>query len=369
MTATYYERFYPRDMDGIVAYVAPNDVVNNEDSATTASSRRSAPRSAATAWTPLQREALVRRAGWRRSTTRRGRAGGYTFNTSAASTRPTRPSCSTTSWASGSTACCRTAPTVPAHDRLDRRHLRLRRRRSPASLPTPTRAWSRTSRTTTRRAPSSAGRRPASSTCTALLRYRAPTSRAQLRAARHPDEVRARRHARRRPLGPRPRAATCCSSTARTTRGAPSAFRVGQGARDSTVYVAPGQNHGSHRRDPPGRAEGGGDGRPAPLGRRPRVPAGEDAGRTPGHRGPGPGSAPAPVSTSNDRRPSPGSTGRGPSSYPDHVPIYETLVSHYEQAVVDPHCRTARDDRRMCVPVRSALSDPGAEGGQRPVTP
>ncbi|MFC8147561.1 S28 family serine protease, partial [Streptomyces paradoxus] len=33
MTATYYERFYPRDMDGVVAYVAPNDVVNKEDSA------------------------------------------------------------------------------------------------------------------------------------------------------------------------------------------------------------------------------------------------------------------------------------------------------------------------------------------------
>ncbi len=33
MTATYYERFYPHDMDGVVAYVAPNDVVNNEDSA------------------------------------------------------------------------------------------------------------------------------------------------------------------------------------------------------------------------------------------------------------------------------------------------------------------------------------------------
>ncbi len=33
MTATYYERFYPRDMDGVVAYVAPNDVVNDEDSA------------------------------------------------------------------------------------------------------------------------------------------------------------------------------------------------------------------------------------------------------------------------------------------------------------------------------------------------
>ncbi|GAA2089930.1 S28 family serine protease [Streptomyces albiaxialis] len=33
MTATYYRRFYPKDMDGTVAYVAPNDVRNKEDSA------------------------------------------------------------------------------------------------------------------------------------------------------------------------------------------------------------------------------------------------------------------------------------------------------------------------------------------------
>ncbi|SCK19590.1 S28 family serine protease [Streptomyces sp. WMMB 322] len=33
MTATYYRRFYPKDMDGTVAYVAPNDVNNDEDSA------------------------------------------------------------------------------------------------------------------------------------------------------------------------------------------------------------------------------------------------------------------------------------------------------------------------------------------------
>ncbi|WP_030614035.1 S28 family serine protease [Streptomyces sclerotialus] len=33
MTATYYRRFYPHDMDGTVAYVAPNDVRNDEDSA------------------------------------------------------------------------------------------------------------------------------------------------------------------------------------------------------------------------------------------------------------------------------------------------------------------------------------------------
>ncbi|MBB1244457.1 aminopeptidase [Streptomyces durbertensis] len=33
MTATYYRRFYPHDMAGTVAYVAPNNVDNNEDSA------------------------------------------------------------------------------------------------------------------------------------------------------------------------------------------------------------------------------------------------------------------------------------------------------------------------------------------------
>lgn len=33
MTATYHKRFYPNDVDGTVAYVAPNDVNNKEDSA------------------------------------------------------------------------------------------------------------------------------------------------------------------------------------------------------------------------------------------------------------------------------------------------------------------------------------------------
>ncbi|MFD0687724.1 S28 family serine protease [Actinomadura fibrosa] len=33
MTAVYHKRFYPNDVDGSVVYVAPNDVVNNEDSA------------------------------------------------------------------------------------------------------------------------------------------------------------------------------------------------------------------------------------------------------------------------------------------------------------------------------------------------
>ncbi|MEU9980189.1 S28 family serine protease [Streptomyces sp. NPDC050856] len=61
MTATYYERFYPRDMDGVVAYVAPNDIVEKEDSAydrffATVSTKECRDRLNA-----MQREALVRR--------------------------------------------------------------------------------------------------------------------------------------------------------------------------------------------------------------------------------------------------------------------------------------------------------------------
>src|SRR4029453_15348513 len=33
MTSIYHRRFYPRDIDGTVAYVAPNDVNNREDRA------------------------------------------------------------------------------------------------------------------------------------------------------------------------------------------------------------------------------------------------------------------------------------------------------------------------------------------------
>ncbi|AXK33275.1 aminopeptidase [Streptomyces armeniacus] len=61
MTATYYRRFYPEDMDGTVAYVAPNNVDNDEESAydeffasvSTADCRKRL--------ADVQREALVRR--------------------------------------------------------------------------------------------------------------------------------------------------------------------------------------------------------------------------------------------------------------------------------------------------------------------
>ncbi|WP_069811264.1 S28 family serine protease [Streptomyces sp. TP-A0874] len=61
MTATYYERFYPRDMDGVVAYVAPNDVVDGEDSAYDEFFRQVSTEECRTALDAVQREALVRR--------------------------------------------------------------------------------------------------------------------------------------------------------------------------------------------------------------------------------------------------------------------------------------------------------------------
>ncbi|MFG2883957.1 S28 family serine protease [Streptomyces sp. NPDC048297] len=81
MTATYYERFYPRDMDGVVAYVAPNDVVNKEDSAydrffTTVGTKECRDRLNA-----VQREALVRRAPLEKKYAQYAADNGYTFDT------------------------------------------------------------------------------------------------------------------------------------------------------------------------------------------------------------------------------------------------------------------------------------------------
>ncbi|RII19612.1 Prolyl tri/tetrapeptidyl aminopeptidase precursor [Streptomyces sp. YIM 130001] len=61
MTATYYERFHPRDMDGVVAYVAPNDVVNKEDSAYDEFFETVGTAECRDALNAVQREALVRR--------------------------------------------------------------------------------------------------------------------------------------------------------------------------------------------------------------------------------------------------------------------------------------------------------------------
>ncbi|MGK5629560.1 S28 family serine protease [Streptomyces sp. URMC 123] len=61
MTATYFRRFYPRDMDGTIAYVAPNDVNDREDSAYDRFFASVSTQECRTALNTIQREALLRR--------------------------------------------------------------------------------------------------------------------------------------------------------------------------------------------------------------------------------------------------------------------------------------------------------------------
>ncbi|GAA3395431.1 aminopeptidase [Streptomyces roseoviridis] len=81
MTATYYERFYPRDMDGVVAYVAPNDVVDKEDSAYDRFFENVGTKECRDRLNAMQREALVRREPLQKKFENWAKTEGYTFNT------------------------------------------------------------------------------------------------------------------------------------------------------------------------------------------------------------------------------------------------------------------------------------------------
>ncbi|MFI9809446.1 S28 family serine protease [Streptomyces sp. NPDC052301] len=81
MTATYYERFYPRDMDGVVAYVAPNDVANDEDSAYDRFFAHVGTKECRDRLNAVQREALVRREPLEKKYARYAADNGYTFGT------------------------------------------------------------------------------------------------------------------------------------------------------------------------------------------------------------------------------------------------------------------------------------------------
>ncbi|MEW1750373.1 S28 family serine protease [Streptomyces angustmyceticus] len=61
MTATYYRRFHPHDMNGTVAYVAPNDVRNDEDSAYDRFFKTVGTAQCRVDLAAIEREALVRR--------------------------------------------------------------------------------------------------------------------------------------------------------------------------------------------------------------------------------------------------------------------------------------------------------------------
>ncbi|MFE7467391.1 S28 family serine protease [Streptomyces sp. NPDC057499] len=79
MTATYFERFHPRDMDGIVAYVAPNDVVDKEDSAYDRFFEKVGTKECRDRLNGVQREALVRRGPLEKKYGEYAAAKGYTF--------------------------------------------------------------------------------------------------------------------------------------------------------------------------------------------------------------------------------------------------------------------------------------------------
>ncbi|MEU6756291.1 aminopeptidase [Streptomyces sp. NPDC046685] len=81
MTATYFERFYPRDMDGVVAYVAPNDVVNKEDSAYDRFFAKVGTKECRDKLNAVQREALVRREPLEAKYAAAAAENGWTFNT------------------------------------------------------------------------------------------------------------------------------------------------------------------------------------------------------------------------------------------------------------------------------------------------
>jgi hypothetical protein len=61
MTATYYRRFYPHDMDGTVAYVAPNNVNDKKDGAYDEFFAHVGTEACRTRLNAVQREALLRR--------------------------------------------------------------------------------------------------------------------------------------------------------------------------------------------------------------------------------------------------------------------------------------------------------------------
>ncbi|MEV7232554.1 S28 family serine protease [Streptomyces sp. NPDC051020] len=81
MTATYFERFYPKDMDGVVAYVAPNDVVNKEDSAYDRFFENVGTKECRDRLEGVQREALIRREPLEKKYKEDADTKGYTFNT------------------------------------------------------------------------------------------------------------------------------------------------------------------------------------------------------------------------------------------------------------------------------------------------
>ncbi|UFR04353.1 aminopeptidase [Streptomyces sp. Go40/10] len=115
MTATYYERFYPRDMDGVVAYVAPNDVVNDEDSAYDRFFARVGTKECRDRLNAVQREALVRREPLEKRYAQYAADNGYTFTTIGGLDRAYEAVVLDYVWGFWQYSLLKDCDTVPAH--------------------------------------------------------------------------------------------------------------------------------------------------------------------------------------------------------------------------------------------------------------
>ena len=256
MTSIYHRRFYPGDVDGTVAYVAPNDVVNGEDSAYDRFFRRSAPPAV-----PRGADSACSARRWDRAAP--------SSSPAYAGARPGQRAARSTQLVGSRRPRVRDhrdrhavgVLAVPAAGGLRRRcRRRAPRRTSSTAGSTPSRLRllhrpgprARTSRTTSRPAPSSAGRSRLQR-LRDLRATRACTSRARC-PARLPMRVRAPARCSTSTCGCSCAAAGCCSCTARTTRGAPSRSGLGPWTRDSYWYDVPGGNHGANIAGSPRRS-------------------------------------------------------------------------------------------------------------------
>ncbi|MET8688826.1 S28 family serine protease [Streptomyces sp. NPDC004732] len=114
MTATYHERFYPEDLDAVVAFVAPNDADNRDDSGYERFFKTVGTKECRAALNAVQREMLVRRDALLPRFEKEAAAEGYTFDQTLGTTDRAYEFAALDQvwnfWQSGAEADCATVP-------------------------------------------------------------------------------------------------------------------------------------------------------------------------------------------------------------------------------------------------------------------
>ncbi|WP_018680846.1 S28 family serine protease [Actinokineospora enzanensis] len=119
MTSVYHRRFYPHDVDGVVAYVAPNDVINTEDRAYDRFFRTVGDRDCRTKLEDVQKEALKRRAAMVAKYQATADANKWTFNTLGSIDRAYEETVLDTEWAFWQYSLQSDCPSVPVKTASD----------------------------------------------------------------------------------------------------------------------------------------------------------------------------------------------------------------------------------------------------------